>query len=515
MKKSMMATILIVFFIASYLFYTLVHLPYIEKKDLVAHDVEEDNISQLTVAPFYEKSMILPNIEAPIGFDWRMFEGMTLNFLVENNINANVLTKESQEFTKITGININIRPMDFSTLNQKINIDFISKTGKYQLVYVDPYQILNRFAETNLEDLNRYNNDPELPHIPGGIEDFFEEQIKVDSYFVNEDMLYTVPFDTTTMILYYRKDIFEKYKERFLKEKGYDWTPGQLDFTWERYSEVADWIDKNISDNEVKYGSGHMAQKHNSIFCDFSSVLASYGGDYFGDKNVESVGLKEPKQIRVMEPSFIDALNMYKKIVKTASPKSLSWDWFDTAEAFKNGEIAMMTNWDENASTIENPATSKVAGNVGYSILPYGPMRSANIFGGSGIGINKHANEREKQAAWLFITWATSPQTQIFVLKHPEGGGVPPRKSVYQDATINKVTQGYAETNEKYRTMLQLPTVLKAWEKENVYYRPKIGNFHHVEQIIIRNLHDMIRFDSTAEYTAQSINDELQALGIK
>jgi multiple sugar transport system substrate-binding protein len=206
---------------------------------------------------------------------------------------------------------------------------------------------------------------------------------------------------------------------------------------------------------------------------------------------------------------------MYKKIIKTSSPKSLNWDLYDTAEAFRNGEIAMMPNWDENASSLENLATSKVAGKVGYSILPYGPKKSANIFGGSGIGINKYADEKEKQAAWLFIVWATSPQTQLLVLKHPEGGGIPPRKSVFEDADIKKVIDGKAPNNENYRTMRQLPAVKSAWMNENAYYRPKIGNFYYVEQILIKNLHDMIRDDLKAEDTAKSIYEQIKALAGK
>ncbi len=470
-----------------------------------------DNSRQLTTAPFYEKSSLLPNIEAPGDFNWRQFEGTSLNFLVENTINANILTKESQDFTKITGIDINIRAMDFSALSEKVNMGFITKDGKYQLIYVDPYQNLNRFAP-NFEDLNRYNGDPELPHIPGGLEDFFEEQVTVDSYFGDRTALYTIPFDTTTMILYYRKDVFEKYREKFREEKGYDWTPGQPGFTWERYCEISDWIDKNVPDSEVKYGSGHMAQMHNSIFCDFSNVLAAYGGDYFKDENAGSLGIKEPHEISVLTPNFIDALNMYKKIIKTSSPKSLNWDWYDTAEAFKNGEIAMMPNWDENASSMENASASKVAGKVAYSLLPYGPVRSANIYGGSGIGINKYASEKEKQAAWLFIVWATSPQTQLFVLKHPEGGGIPPRKSVYEDEDIKNVISGKVLDNQKYRAMPELPTVLNAWKKENAYYRPKIGNFYYIEQIIINNLHTMILEDLEAEDTAKRIYDQIKAL---
>jgi hypothetical protein len=42
----------------------------------------------------------------------------------------------------------------------------------------------------------------------------------------------------------------------------------------------------------------------------------------------------------------------------------------NSVEAFKNGEIARMPNWDENYwAAIENKELSRVAGKVGYSIL--------------------------------------------------------------------------------------------------------------------------------------------------
>ena len=51
--------------------------------------------SKLVRAPLQEHSENIPDIEAPEGFDWKQFDGMTLNFLIENNIYANVLSKES------------------------------------------------------------------------------------------------------------------------------------------------------------------------------------------------------------------------------------------------------------------------------------------------------------------------------------------------------------------------------------------------------------------------------------
>ena len=38
---------------------------------------------------------------------------------------------------------------------------------------------------------------------------------------------------------------------------------------------------------------------------------------------------------------------------------------------------------------------------------PRGPKRSASMYGGTGLGINATASEREQKAAWLFVNWAT------------------------------------------------------------------------------------------------------------
>lgn len=451
------------------------------------------------------------NIELPKNYNIRQFEGMTLNFIVEKNLYANILSHESEEFSKVTGINVKIRAFDFDTLVQKINLDFIAQAGEYQLVYVDPYQTLNRFYNY-LEVLNPYNKNTKLPKIKDFTGDFFENQTAVCSNFLNNKNLYSVPFDSTTMILYYRKDVFDKYRNKFYKEMGYDWTPGTSKFTWDRYCEVSKWINKNVPKREVKYGSGLMAQEHNSIFCEFSNVLAAYGGDYFLDKNISTLGLKTFDKINVLDKKFVKALDVYKKIAGVSAPQSVNWNWTDLANAFYNGDIAMMANWDENSTYLEDPGHSKVAGKVGYSILPYGDVRSANIYGGSGIGINKYISEKEKNAAWHYIVWATSKEMQLKVFMHPEGGSLPTRKSAYKDPQIKKEIQNSIMFSRDDVLISHMNAVLNAWKPENIYLRPKISNFYDVEKVLVSNLHDMIRFDYNSKKTSWKIYDELEKI---
>ncbi len=463
---------------------------------------EERDQTKPTVTPTHLNGTSFENLDLPDGYDIRQFEGMTLRFIVENNRHATILLNKSQEFSELTGINMKIIAVDFDTLVQKINLDFISKAGQYQIVYVDPYQTLNRFYNC-FEVLNAYNENPDMPHVKGFMDDFSEFQTQTISYFENAENVYTIPFDSTTMILFYRKDIFEKYADQFYQEKGYDWTPGREGFTWERYIEIAEWINGHVPDDEVRYGCSAMAQEHNSIFCEFSNVLSAYGGDYFADDYINTLGRKSFTRIRVLDEPFLQALDVYKQVVQAAAPESVNWNWTDAADAFRNGEIAMMLNWDENYPYLNDPYSSNVSGNVGCAILPSGSRGSANIFGGSGIGINKFATEEEKQAAWLFITWATSQEMQREVLLNPEGGNLPSRLSVYEEPDIQRALTG--NTAQPLLNDELVKTVLKAWEPENLYLRPKVSNFYYIEQVLNRNLHNFVSGDLSSLEVSQRI----------
>ncbi|MDF2540546.1 MAG: extracellular solute-binding protein [Herbinix sp.] len=451
------------------------------------------------------------NIEFPKGYNIKQFEGINLNFIVENNLYANILTHESEEFSEITGIDINIRAVDFDTLIQKVNLDFISQSGKYELIYVDPYQTLNRFYNY-LEVLNPYNQSLSEPKIVGFTDDFIDFQTEVCSYFINKNQIYSIPFDSTTMIFFYRKDIFDQYRLQMQEDLGFIPEPGTPEFTWERYCKVAEWIEEHVPKEEVRYGSGLMAQEHNSIFCEFSNILAAYGGDYFSDKNINTLGTRSFQQINTMDSNFIQALDMYKEVAAVSAPESVNWNWSDTANAFRNGEIAMMANWDENYTYVEDPLLSKVAGNVGYSILPYGDARSGNIYGGSGIGINKYATEIEKKASWLYIVWATSKDMQIKVMVHPEGGSLPTRKSAYGELDTEELSEGEADIQATAKLLKHRSAILNAWEKENIYLRPKTSNFYDIEKVLISHLHKMIKEGQDSREVGKEIYDELNRL---
>lgn len=440
---------------------------------------------------FNGKKSAFGNVMAPEDFDWRQCEGITLDFILENNINANILSKECAKFTEATGINIRIKSVDFETMIEQINMEFISQVGGIELIYVDPYQTLVRFKDC-LEDLNKYENDPELPHIVGGLESFKEDQVKVCSYFEDEEKLCTIPFDSTTMILFYRKDIFEKYMDQMQQDLGYCPMPGTREFTWERYMEVAEWMEENVP--EIEYPFVTMSDNHNSIYAEFSNILDAYGGDYFADVQISSLGIEYGKELQVNEEEFLKALDVYQRLTALGGEEQTRMDWDECADLFREGKVAMMVNWDENAPMMENEKNSKVAGITGYAVLPYGSEKSGNVYGGSGIGINKFIDEDKKLAAWMFIVWCTSPQVQIQTFLEEEGGNMPTRTNLLHLIAGQYMAQ-----------LPQAPAVINAQKGPYVYFRPKMKYGYEFENIMRENLEKLVAGETSPEETADCI----------
>jgi multiple sugar transport system substrate-binding protein len=286
------------------------------------------------------------------------------------------------------------------------------------------------------------------------------------------------------MIWIYRKDVFEANRDRMQQDLGFDPMPNE-NSTWEQYYETAKWITENKPDG-IPYGSGHQAKQHDSLMNDFSNVLWAYGGDYFDDGvNVGRFGSDDPGEPRLDSPEAIEAADMYRKLLSVAHPSSTGWDWTGLGEAFQAGQVAMAVEWHEFAGGFE---ASKIAGKVGYAPLPKGPKRRACMYGGCGIGINGVADANAQKAAWLFVNWATSPETQLANLKSKVGGGTPTRTSIYELPEVQKAKNPPSDMPN----VLTTDAVFEAWKGENIGLRPKIAAWNECDTVIFTQLSKML-----------------------
>jgi ABC-type sugar transport system, periplasmic component len=426
------------------------------------------------------------------GTGWKQFSGTTINFISENTAPSAAIAANSKPFTDLTGINVKITQMQLSDLVQKVKLDMSSGKSQYHVIYADPYQVLAPLSG-GLTDLMPLVNSKSYPPVANGLSDFIA--LDAAGRFLDKNKLYALPYDCPTMIWMYRKDLFDKHHDRMKSDLGFDPTPSGT-ITWEQYYQIADWFNKNAK-ADVPYGTGHQAKQHDSLQCDFSNVLWAYGGDYFAGSEIGTIGSRKPGKCDLTSDAAMKAATFYKKLVSIAHPGSTAWDWDGLGSAFAAGQVAMCPNWHEYAASAE----ASLPGKVGYSILPTGPKRSANNWGGTGIGINANAKDKELGAAWLFVNWATSPDTQVMTLKSKVGGGTPTRTSVYDLAEVKK--------NEQWPStmpnMVTAAAVLEAWKPENIGLRPKVATWNQLDTIVYTELSKMLAGSSTPEGTMSTI----------
>lgn len=401
--------------------------------------------------------------EMPSGDGWRRFAGTTINFGSENSAPTAAIAANLEPFKKLTGIDVKIATFDITSLAQVISLDFASGAAQYDVVYMDPWMMLAPLAK-GLADLREFTHDDSFPQPKHGLSDFVPMMLDVEARYESEKALYTLPYDAPTLLLHYRKDLFDKYHDRMRDDLGFDPTPG-LNLTWEQYYKIGAWFNKHV--HEVDYGIGLMAKQHDSLACDYGNVMWAYGGDYFRHgKHLGLIGSADPGKSTLGSDAAQEAAAMYLKLASVAHPSSPSWDWDSTAAALRGGAIGMCANWHENAAGNE----TALPGKIGYAPLPTGPKRSANMFAGTGIGVNDASRGAKRGAAWLFVNWATSPSVQLMDLKSSVGGGTPTRTSVYELPQVKKAENRPSDMPN----MLAASAVEQAWQEKNIGIRPKI-----------------------------------------
>ncbi|WP_346150193.1 extracellular solute-binding protein [Nonomuraea recticatena] len=436
------------------------------------------------------------------GDQWRQYQGTTLNFISENTAPTAAIAADIRPFTDLTGIDVRIVTLELTALVQRVALDLASGRAQYQVIYADPYQVLAPY-QRGLVDLRTLQADANLPDLPGGVEDFIPAQLDAAGRFVDAGPVYALPYDAPTMIWQYRRDLFDKYRGRMAADLGFDPAPGG-DRTWEEYFRMAEWFNKNAT-SDVRYGTGHQARQHDSLMNDFSNVLWSYGGTYFDNgKEVGRLGARDPGPCRLDADAAIAGAAFYQRLLGIADPASKTWDWDGVGAAFRAGRLAMCPNWHEFAASNEQV----LPGKVGYAALPKGPAGTANMYGGTGVAISANTLPNERGAAWLFLVWATSPQTQLANLKSKAGGGTPTRTSVYELPEVRAAEQRPSQMPN----MLTAAAVRQAWQADRIGLRPKIPMWNECNTAIFTQLSRMLTGGASPEEAMRSIKSRVDQI---
>ncbi|TYO60940.1 extracellular solute-binding protein [Bradyrhizobium hipponense] len=112
-------------------------------------------------------------------------------------------------------------------------------------------------------------------------------------------------------------------------------------------------------------------------------------------------------------PEAIAAIDMYGRLLREAGPIGVgSYEWYQVLDDFLQGRTAMAIDSSNFATDISNPAKSHVAKQAGFAAFPHLPGREPVPFM-SHWQACINSKSKNKQAAFLFLLWATSKPTSL------------------------------------------------------------------------------------------------------
>ncbi len=189
--------------------------------------------------------------------------------------------------------------------------------------------------------------------------------------------LVAIPAFTDAGVLYYRKDLLDKYKQPVPK-------------TWEELATEAKLImdGERSAGNKDMWGFVFQGNAYEGLTCDALEWIKSYGGGQI----VEADGT-----ISINNPKAIAAIDEAKSWINTISPPGvLAYQEEEARGVWQTGNAVFMRNWPY-AYSLGNSADSKVKGLFGVSALPAGPGGTpAATLGGWNIAVSKYSKNPDE-----------------------------------------------------------------------------------------------------------------------
>lgn len=331
------------------------------------------------------------------------------------------------EFTKETGIKVEIDKMQYLRMHDKQLLEMSKASGDYDAIaYVVFWKA--EYAKKNLlQPLQPYLNDKALADPAYDIKDL------VPAYLENIGMvggkkgylagpgasLYGLPYGAETSILAYRKDIFDKHG---LKPPA-------------TYDELAKLL-RVLKEKEPAMGAlTSRGQAGSHVVHAWLLHLNPLGGKVFDER---------------WNPIFqgeagVKAIKLLKEISDTGPAGIPSYGFGEMSNAFLQGQAAMYLDTIAIAGQVSDPVKSKVVGKVSYALHPKG-VRASSQTGGFGMAIPKNA--KNKEAAFLFIEWLTNKANDKRVAKL---GGNATRMSTLSDVDLVRQYPEYVVLREQLK----------------------------------------------------------------
>ncbi len=236
------------------------------------------------------------------------------------------------------------------------------------------------------------------------------------------DKVYGYPYTGLTAYLCYRKDLLDdpenrrKFKARYHREIA-------VPTTWKEYSQLAEFFTRP---DQQFYGTYISGKQGLALWYEWLNFVYAFGGNILDTQHGWEYG-----DIVVNSPQNVAATEQYIHLIPFSPPGTLSYGWNEAQGALQQGHAFMGLLWSDQAPLLEDPATSKVAGKMGYVLIPSNTSQPFSQL--EGLTYLVPTESQHPQEAYRFIEWAMSTQVQV---PQTLAGSTSIRKSVYDDPSV-------------------------------------------------------------------------------
>ena len=195
-----------------------------------------------------------------------------------------------------------------------------------------------------------------------------------------------IPFQRSTIVLYYNKDLF--------KEAGLD--PNKAPATWTEMTQYAQKLTKRDASGKVTQWGVEIPSSGFPYWL-FQGLVIENGVNLMNAAGTE-VYYDKPEVIGALQ-YWVDLVNKYK-----VHPEGIV-DWGTTPKDFFEKKVAMMWTTTGNLTNVKNNAKF----DFGVAMLPASKQRGSPT-GGGNFYIYKKSTPQQREAAYKFIKWVTTPE---------------------------------------------------------------------------------------------------------
>ncbi|SMB86283.1 ABC transporter substrate-binding protein [Deinococcus hopiensis] len=340
-----------------------------------------------------------------------------------NNPDMVVMQKLAPEFTrKYPDIRVKFVTMSENELRQKVTLDIASGAEGFDLATVGAYEVPIWAKNNWLKPLTPlFNKNPDLARAY----DLNDILPSVRTALTVNGSLYAVPFYAESSMTFYNKDLFKKAGLTMPNDP-----------TW---NQIQGFAAKLHNPSKGIYGiclRGLPGWGENMAL--FTTMVNTFGGRWY-DTHWKA---------QLNSTAWKNAMSLYVDLLKKYGPPGAAANGFaENLALMSQGKCGMWVDATVAAGFLSDPASSKVVKSVGFVNAPTGPgtPRGANWFWSWNLVIPK--SSRKEEAAFKFLTWATSKDYIALVAKTKgTWAAVPPgtRLSTYRNPSYAQAAGAFS-----------------------------------------------------------------------